>query len=216
MTKEELGGTNIHSKNGSVDNVVKNEEEALSHIRRFLSYLPSNAWQLPPHVPPDPILDSPLRRNEELLSIIPDKRQATYDIHQILQLVLDTNSFFEIGQTWGCSVIVGFARLNGYVVGILASDCRFDAGLLTAQSSQKLRKHVDLCNTFHIPVVSFVDQPGFAIGLEAEQQSTLRYGATLITSLYQATVPFFTIIIRKAFGVGGAALVDRGGMRGKN
>lgn len=213
LSKDQLGGSSIHGKNGSIDNLCKSEEEAFQQIRKFLSYMPQNAWNLPSRLLENQRVDPPSRKEEALLHIIPIKRKATYNMREIIHLVVDKDSFFEIGESWGTAIIVGLARLNGYVVGILGSDCRRDAGVLTALGAQKLRRHVDLCNTFHIPVVSFVDQPGFAIGLEAEKQSTIRYGGSLIAALYLASVPWFTVIVRKAFGVGAAALVDRGGMR---
>ncbi|HEY7546695.1 MAG TPA: carboxyl transferase domain-containing protein [Blastocatellia bacterium] len=203
VSKEELGGAHIHTReSGAVDNEVESEEEAFTEIRRFLSYLPSNVWQAPPR---SATSDSPARREEELISIIPRDRRQTYDIRRLLRLVLDKDSFFEIGKHYGRPIVVGLARLNGYAVGVVASDSQQGGGALDAPGSEKLTRFVDLCDTFHLPVVNFVDQPGFLIGTAAERAGTVRYGARALAAIYQATVPWVSIIIRRVFGVAGAA-----------
>ncbi len=207
VDKETLGGSAIHTRNGVVDNPASSEQDAFDQIRRFLSYLPSNAWEVPPRAEPR---DDPDRREEALLSIIPRERRRVYDTRRLLALVLDRDSFFEIGPRWGRSVVTGLARLDGHPVGVLASDPRHAGGTLTADGSDKLRRFVDLCDAFHLPIASFVDQPGFTVGVEAEKAATIRRGATAIAALYQASVPFFSVIVRRAFGVAGAAYVDRG------
>lgn len=207
VSKEELGGVDIHGANGTVDDLAADEEEAFSRIRRFLSYLPPSAWEAPPVLP---ATDRPDRRAEELGSIIPRNRRRPYDVRRLLGLLVDEGSFFEIGRTWGRSSVVGLARLDGHPVAILASDPFHWGGALTADGSEKMRRLVDLADGFGLPVVNLVDQPGFAIGTAAERASTIRHGSRLIAALYQATVPFHTVIIRRAFGVAGAALVDRG------
>ncbi|HMV48181.1 MAG TPA: carboxyl transferase domain-containing protein, partial [Blastocatellia bacterium] len=203
VTKEELGGAHIHAHgSGCVDNEVESEDEAFAQIRRFLSYLPSNVWQLPPHVE---CKDDLLRREEELISIIPRDRRRSYDIRHLLSLVLDRDSFFEIGRFYGRPLVTGLARLNGYAVGVLAGDPKQGGGGLDADASEKMTRFVDLCDTFHLPVVNFVDQPGFLIGTRAERQGTARYGARAMAAVYQATVPWVSIILRRVFGVAGAA-----------
>ncbi|MFN7999821.1 MAG: carboxyl transferase domain-containing protein [Acidobacteriota bacterium] len=203
VTKEELGGSHIHARgSGAVDNEVENEDEAFAQIRLFLSYLPQNVWQLPPRIVSS---DSVQRREEELLSIIPRDRRRSYDARRILQLVLDRDSFFEMGRYCGRPLITGLARLNGYAVGVLASDPQQGGGGLDAAASEKMTRFVDLCDTFHLPVVNFVDQPGFLIGTRAERQGTARYGARAMAAVYQASVPWVSIILRRVFGVAGAA-----------
>jgi acetyl-CoA carboxylase carboxyltransferase component len=199
--KEELGGVEIHGANGTVDNVVDSEDEAFAQIRCFLSYLPANAWQLPPRTAPD---DDGHRREEALLSIVPRNRRHGYDVRALVGHVVDRESFFEIGRTWGRSVVTGLARLDGYPVGVLASDCRHAGGALTADGSDKLARFADLCDAFHVPVVHFVDQPGFLIGVAAERASTIRRGVRALAAVYQATVPWVSIIVRRVFGVAGA------------
>lgn len=207
VDKEALGGAAIHGRNGVVDNVAASEEEAFAQIRTFLGYLPRNVWEAPPRSEP---ADDPKRREEALLSIIPRERRRIYDPRRLLALVLDSDSFFEIGKRWGRSLVTGLARLDGYPVGALASDPMYDGGTLTADASDKLRRFVDFCTTFHLPIASFVDQPGFTVGTVAEKAATIRRGATAIAALYETTTPFFSVIVRRAFGVAGAALVDRG------
>jgi acetyl-CoA carboxylase carboxyltransferase component len=201
--KQELGGSHIHAHgSGAVDNEVESEDEAFTAIRRFLSFLPSNVWQVPPRSNNDDDYD---RREQELLSIIPRDRRQTYDVRNLLGLVLDRESFFEIGRYYGRPLVAGLARLDGYPVGVMASDPRHGGGGLDAPASEKMTRFIDLCDTFHLPVVNFVDQPGFLIGTAAERAGTVRYGARAMTAVYQATVPWVSVILRRVFGVAGAA-----------
>jgi acetyl-CoA carboxylase carboxyltransferase component len=200
--KEELGGSHIHARNGTVDNEVASEDEALDHVRRFLSYMPSSVWDAAPR---GEVGDDPARRAEELISIIPRERRKAYDARRMVRLVLDEGSFFEIGRLWGRSLITGFGRLDGWPVGVLAGDPMHYAAGLTADASDKLTRFVDLCDTFHLPAVNFVDQPGFVIGTTAERASTIRKGSRALVAVYQASVPWISIIVRKVFGVAGAA-----------
>jgi acetyl-CoA carboxylase carboxyltransferase component len=202
MTKEELGGSDIHARAGAIDLAVASEEEAFAAAKRFLSYLPQSVYDLPPRVAPQ---DDPQRRVEKLLSVIPRDRRRVYKTREILDAVLDEGSFFEMGRLYGRSVITGLARLDGWPVAILASDPYHYGGGWTADASHKITRFVDLAETFHLPVVHFVDIPGFLIGPEAEQSGTIRHGARALTAVYQASVPWCSIILRKAFGVAGAA-----------
>lgn len=203
VTKEQLGGSHMHAHgSGAVDNEVGSEEEAFSSIRRFLSYLPSNAWQVPPR---SEERDDPDRREEELISIVPRNRRLGFDMRRLLGLVFDRDSVFEIARYYGRPLVTCFARLNGYPVGVLASDPQQGGGGLDAPGSEKMTRFVDLCDTFHLPVVNFVDQPGFLIGTAAERAGTARYGARAMAAVYQATVPWVSIILRRVFGVAGAA-----------
>jgi acetyl-CoA carboxylase carboxyltransferase component len=199
--KEELGGTDIHGRNGTVDSVVDSEQEAFDQIRRFLGYLPSNVWQLPPRSTP---ADDPRRRDEALLSLVPRNRRHGYDVRRLIAHVVDRDSTLELGRTWGPSLVTMLARLDGYPVGVVASDPMKSGGALTADGSEKLTRFVDLCDTFHLPAVHFVDQPGFLIGIPAERASTIRKGVRALAAVYQASVPWVSIIVRRAFGVAGA------------
>ncbi len=201
-SKEELGGHEVHLRSGVVDNLADNEEDALHQIQIFLSYLPDNYMNLPPSISPKDKMD---RKEEELLSIIPESRRKTYNMRKLLNLILDDNTFFEMGRMYGSSLITGLARLNGHSVGILANDCMFYAGAMTSEASQKLRRFIDFVNTFNVPVLSFVDEPGFMIGPDSEKAGTIRHGTAAISSLMQSKVPWGSVIVRKVYGVAGAA-----------
>ncbi len=203
VTKEELGGAHIHARNsGCVDNEVETEDEAFAQIRRVLSYLPSNVWQIPPR---SENRDDPTRCDEELLSIIPRDRRRTYDIRKLLNLVLDHDSFFEIERFYGKPVVIGLARLHGFPVGVMANDPKQLGGSFDADACEKATRFIDFCDTFHLPIVNFVDQPGFLIGTKAEREGTARYGARLMAAIYQSTVPWVAMILRRVYGVAGAA-----------
>ena len=162
VTKEELGGAEIHARgSGAVDNEVDTEAEAFEQVRQFLSYLPSNVWQAPLRAAP---ADDAARRDEELLSAIPRDRRRSYDVRKILRHVVDRDSFFEIGRLYGKPLVVGLARLNGYPVGVMANDPRQGGGAVDADAAEKMIRFIDLCDTFHVPAVNFVDNPGFLIG----------------------------------------------------
>lgn len=203
ITKEELGGWHIHCRNGSVDNLAESEQEATSMAKRFLSYLPSSVYEAPPVLAPDPT-DPIDRREEELFTIIPRKRTMTFDMRRAIRLMADRGSFFEIGPLWGTDQIVGFVRFNGYPMGVVASDCRhINGGALTADGCDKLRRHLDLCDLFHLPLLNLVDNPGFAVGLEHEIAGTIRKGGEWMIAFAQVAVPIFTVIMRRSFGVAG-------------
>lgn len=202
LTKEELGGSHIHAYlSGAVDNEAESEDEAFAHIRRFLSYLPQNVWQTPPRLEP---ADDPNRREPELLDFIPHNRREGYDARRMVELIMDRDSFFEISPFFGGSLITGFARLDGYPVGVMANDPYVIGGSLDAPASDKLVKFVDTCDTFHLPIVNFVDQPGFLIGREAETMGTIRHGVRALYAVFQAETPWVAIMVRRAFGVAGA------------
>lgn len=205
VTKEELGSSRIHASNGAVDDEVDSEREAFERARRFLGYLPSSVHGLPQRTTNG---DDPRRRDESLLAAVPRDRREVYRMRPIVEAVVDAGSFFEIGRLHGRSVITGLARLDGWPVAIVASDPFVVGGLWTAASSAKLERFVSLAQTFHLPVVHFVDNPGFTIGKQAEHEATIRAGARALTAIYQATVPWCTIIIRKVFGVAGAGHQD--------
>jgi acetyl-CoA carboxylase carboxyltransferase component len=203
LDKEELGGSHIHTRgNGVIDNEAKDEADAFAQIRRFLSYLPASVWEIPPVEESD---DPPDRREEELLSSVPRDRRKPYAVRRILDLVLDRSSFFEIGAGHGRSLVTGLARIGGRPVGAMASDPYFYGGAIDAGAAEKMTRFVDTCDTFHLPVVNFVDNPGFLVGLAAEKAGTIRHGARAIFAVYQATVPWCSIILRRVYGVAGAA-----------
>jgi len=202
IDKEELGSAKVHGRNGVVDNVVEDEHEAIESMRRFLSYLPTNVWELAPR---QDCTDDRNRMEEELLSIIPRDRRKIYKMRHLIEMVVDRSSFFEMSPGYGRAQITGLARMNGQPVGVLANDTKFYAGAMTANGSRKVRRFVDLCDSFHLPVLSLVDEPGFMIGSAAEAAGTIRYGVDAICATMRATVPWATVIVRKTFGVAAAA-----------
>ena len=162
-----------------------------------------SVYEAPPVLAPNPH-DPADRRDEALATLIPRKRTTTFDIRRAIALLADTDSFFEIGPLWGTDQVAGFARFNGHPVGVIASDSRHaNGGALTADGCSKLTRHLDLCDLFHLPVVNLVDNPGFAVGLEHETRGTIRRGAEWMVAFAQTTVPLFTVIMRRSFGVAG-------------
>ena len=203
ITKEELGGWHIHCTNGSVDNLAESEQEAMAMTRTFLSYLPSSVYEAPPVRVPD--ASDPIdRREEELAALIARKRTTTFDIRKAIRLMADKDSFFEIGPLWGTDQVTGFVRFNGHPLGVIASDSQHvNGGALTADGCDKLTRHLDLCDLFHIPILNLIDNPGFAVGLEHEIASTIRKGAEWMIAFAQVQVPIFTVLMRRSFGVAG-------------
>ena len=201
-SKEALGGPRVHARNGVIDNLAVDEPAAFVEIRRFLSYLPANVWEPLPRGAAD---DPAQRRAEELIEIVPRNRRKLYDMRRVIALVLDEGSFFEIGRLYGQGLITGLGRLAGHPVGVLANDCWHLAGAMTAASAQKTRRFVEFCDTFHIPVVSLVDEPGFMIGTEAEQAGTIRFGTAAVLATAGCAVPWASVIVRKCHGVAAAA-----------
>ncbi len=201
ITKEDLGGWHIHCRNGSVDNLAEDEEDAAAQVRRFLSYLPSSVYEPAPIVPSADRGDA---RVEELLGLIPRSRTTTFDIRRAIELIVDPASFFEIGPHWGTDQVAGFARCKGHTVGIVASDSRHvNGGALTADGCDKLTRHLQLCDLFNIPVLNLVDNPGFAVGLDHEITGTIRKGGEWMLAFARITVPIFTVLMRRSFGVAG-------------
>ncbi len=205
LSKEELGGAEIHRNSGAVDSIVQSEQQAIEQIRQFLSYLPQNVFQLPPV---SPATDAPDRRDESLLSIVPRNPRRPYRIRTILASLFDAGSVFELAR-YGRATVTALARLDGHPVGVVACDPYVDGGGLTAEGADAMIRLVDLCQTFHLPIVTLTDQPGLAIGRAAERKGTIRYGVRAISAVYQATVPAAEIILRRVFGVGGAGMTNR-------
>jgi acetyl-CoA carboxylase carboxyltransferase component len=200
LGKQELGGADIQTRAGAVDHAVETEAEAFACTRRFLSYLPSSVYELPPTVPCD---DDPERSDETLMKAVPRSRRQVYKMRPIIEAVVDKGSFFEMAQNFGRPIIVGLARLEGRAIMVLASDPFHYGGSWTADACQKVIRWVDFAETFHLPVVYLMDCPGFMIGLEAEKAATIRHGVRAMAAVNQSTVPWCTVIVRNSFGVAG-------------
>jgi len=201
-TKDELGGWKVHTKNGTVDNGADDELACLAQIRQFLSYMPNNIFELAPVVENDDPVD---RTDESLIEIVPRNRRQAFEMRQVIEAVVDRDSFFEIGKCYGRSQITGLARLNGQTVGIWANDCKFLAGSMTADGAQKARRFMELCETFTLPIISLVDEPGFMIGSQAEKEATIRHGTSAVLTAAMTTVPWASVMVRRSFGVAQAA-----------
>ena len=197
-TKEDLGGAEVHLRSGVVDNVAENEADVWRQVRTFLGYLPASVWELPPVLASDDPTD---RAEEELLSLVPRNRRRAYKMRRLVELVVDRGSFFELGALHGRSQITGLARVGGHPVGVLANDPVHQGGSMTAAGARKVRRFAELCDAFHLPVVSFVDEPGFMIGREAEQAGTIRFGMEAIFAVSQTRVPWLAVLVRRSFGV---------------
>jgi len=202
LDKNELGGSDIHTRNGAIDDEAASEQDAFAMARRFLSYLPSSVHELPARTEPK---DDPKRRPEWLIDAIPRDAKKVYKMRPIVEALVDEGTFFEIGRRWGKPVITGLARLDGWPVAVMASDPYHYGGAWTADACDKVIRFVDLAQTFHLPVVHLVDVPGFLIGREAEEAGTIRHGARAMQAIYQASVPWCAILVRKVYGVAGAA-----------
>ena len=200
IDKNALGGWSVHRRSALVHNEAKDEADALAQVRRFLSYLPRHAGRLPARRPTG---DDPDRADDWLKDAIPRDRRRIYDPRKILASVLDRDSVFEIGRHQGGSIITALARLDGWPVGVLASDPKVAGGAMTTQAAYKMERHVDLCDTFGLPVINFVDQPGNATGPEAELGGTLLGAVRVLTAIERARVPWVSIIVRRAFGMAG-------------
>jgi len=202
VTKESLGGSEIHGKNGVIDEVADSEADALAKARKFLSYLPSSTYEIPKRIKNNDPID---RKDNWLISAIPKNRRHSYEIRPIIESVTDKNSFFEIGKNWGTSSVSGFARLDGWPIVVLANDPQVYGGGWTADASQKIIRILETAETFHLPVLHLVDNPGFLVGTHGEKAGTIRHGARALAAIYQLSTPICSVILRRAFGVAGAA-----------
>jgi acetyl-CoA/propionyl-CoA carboxylase carboxyl transferase subunit len=195
---EELGGATTHSSESGVAHFAcDSEEQALDDIKRLLSYLPQNNVEDPPRVDP---WDDPERRDEELASIVPDQPRKPYDITSVVDSVADEGSFFEVQADFAKNIVVGFARLDGRSVGVVANQPRVNAGTLDIEASEKASRFVRFCDSFNVPILTFVDVPGFLPGTDQEHGGIIRHGAKLLYAFSEASVPLLTVITRKAYG----------------
>jgi len=195
---EELGGAMVHNSVSGVSHVAANtEEDALFLIREVLTYLPQNNMEDPPF---EPSRDDPLRTEDELNSIVPDDPSKPYDIKDVIRLVVDEGRFFEIHEHFAKNIVVGFARMGGHSIGIVANQPAVLAGVLDINASEKAARFIRFCDSFNIPIITFEDVPGFMPGTDQEHSGIIRSGAKLLFAYCEATVPKITIITRKAYG----------------
>jgi acetyl-CoA carboxylase carboxyltransferase component len=198
VSHEELGGAMSHaSKSGIAHFVAQNDDDCLEQIRYLLSFIPSNNFESPPYFPPT---DDPDRSCDELLEVIPQSTNLPYDMHRVIESTFDDGEFFEVHPHWAENIICGLARLNGHPVGIVANQPQVLAGCLDINTSNKGARFVRFCDAFNIPLIAFVDVPGFLPGTEQEYGGIIRHGAKLLYAFTEATVPRMTVITRKAYG----------------
>lgn len=207
IDKNALGGTSVAvDTGGTIHNAAASELEALEQIRRFLSFMPTNVWELPPVTPCADPID---RCDERLATIVPQKRTQAYNMQRLIKMVCDEDSTFEIQPSYGKSVITQLARLGGRVVGIVANNPMVYGGAMDVHSARKQIHFMELCDTFHIPLVFLVDVPGFMVGLKAEQEGTLREGMRAVCVAGKLQVPTITLVIRKCYGMAGMATCNK-------
>ena len=212
VDKNDLGGAKMAVDTaGTIDNAADSEADCLHQIRRFLSYLPSNVWALPPRAACADAVD---RCDDALASIVPRSPRQPYDMRKLTAMVMDADSLFEIQPTFGRAVITSLARLNGWVVGVIANNPMF-GGIVDAKAARKQTHFTELCDTFNIPLIFLVDVPGFKIGMEAEAEATLRFGMQGRYLNMQLSVPVYTVVVRKCYGMAGGSTIERAGLNFK-
>ncbi|MEQ9362238.1 MAG: acyl-CoA carboxylase subunit beta, partial [Rhodospirillales bacterium] len=198
VTQEELGGALTHSsKSGVSDGAFANDVEAILQLRRFMDFMPLSNREEPPVIPCD---DPPERDDMSLDTLIPDNPNKPYDMRELIEKVVDEADFFEVGEMFARNIIVGFARMEGRTVGIVANQPMVLAGCLDIDSSRKAARFVRYCDCFNIPIITFVDVPGFLPGTDQEYNAIIKNGAKLLFAFAEATVPKVTVITRKAYG----------------
>lgn len=210
ITKEELGDDRTQvSVGGVIDNLGETEEDALNQIRQFLSYMPNSVWEMPPYIKPT---DERNRREEDLLSALPRRSKRPYNPYSILKMVLDTDSFFEIGKLFGGSRITGLARVNGYPVGAMINNPNVLGGSMDTDAGGKVIRFLNLLDTFHLPLVYFTDEPGFMVGLEEQKKGITRAGARIVQVTARTQMPWITFVLRQIYGVAGQLNLRPSGM----
>ncbi len=199
VTLEEMGGAKMHTTvSGCGDNLAVDDAEAIEMARRYLSYLPGNWRERPPAVEPRPTTSQAAPIGE----VVPADPRRGYDMHRVLDGLVDEGSFFELKPAWARELIIGFARLNGEVVGIVANNPKHLGGVLFVDSADKAARFIWLCDAFNVPLVFLADVPGFMIGTQVERDGIIRHGAKMISAVTEATVPKISVIVRKAYGAG--------------
>jgi len=204
-TLEQMGGARVHCVDSGVGHLlVKSESDALLGVRRYLSYLPDNWEQDPPSV------TAVAPANVDLRALVPESERQSFDMYRYVRGLLDTDSFFEIHALWATELIVGFGRMDGEVVGVVANNSASKGGALFVDSADKAARFVQLCDAFNVPLVFLSDVPGFMVGTQVEKQGIIRHGAKMITAISEATVPKICVVVRKAYGAGLYAMAGPG------
>ncbi len=205
-TLEAMGGAKVHCAESGVGHFLcRDEEEALAVVRRYLSYLPANWRSRPPSA-----VGAPTHTPVDLGALVPSNERQAFDMRRFVAGLVDTGSYFEIQARWAREITVGFARLSGEVVGIVANNSQFKGGVLFVDSADKATRFVQLCDAFNVPLLFLADVPGFMVGSAVERQGIIRHGAKMITAIAEATVPKICVVVRKAYGAGLYAMAGPG------
>jgi len=198
VTLEELGGAKVHSEiTGQAHFVTPDEKTCIATVKKLLSYLPSNNDEAPPHID---LGDDPERFDDELEKIVPPNFRRVYDMRNVIRRVVDKDDFFEILPEFAKNILIGFARLNGHTVGIIANQPMVLAGCLDVNASDKAARFIRFCDAFNIPLINFVDVPGYFPGVNQEHAGIIRHGAKMLYAYAEATVPKITLALRKEYG----------------
>jgi acetyl-CoA carboxylase carboxyltransferase component len=200
VTEEELGGSKVHNEvSGVADQEYADDASCLAAIREYLSFFPANATQRPPRNKGSDPFD---RRDEELLKVVPESARQAFDMHKVILPLVDDRKFFPIKPRWARNLITGLARIDGYPIGIVANNSMHLGGILDVNASDKAARFINLCDAFSIPLLFLQDVPGFMVGTKVEQAGIIRHGAKMLYAVSTATVPKFTVVIRKGYGAG--------------
>ncbi len=211
LTQEELGGGLVHSQESGVCHfLTRDDRDCLQRVRALLTYLPTNNQEDPPYVPPR---DDPERRCPELEQIVPTDPHKPYDVREVISSIVDDGKFFEVHELWAKNMVVGFARMNGWVVGIVANQPMVLAGCIDIKASIKATHFIRICDVYNIPIITLQDVPGFLPGKDQEYGAIIRNGARLIYAYSEATVPKLMVILRKSYG-GAYCVMSSKGLRG--
>ena len=198
VTLEEMGGAKMHtSVSGCGHFLVDSDEDAIDLAKRYLSYMPQSWRDASPSAPPaPPAADRPLSE------IVPADENTAFDVNDLIEALVDSESFLEVHDRWAKEVVVGFARLDGRPIGIVANQPKVKGGVLFVDSADKAARFIWTCNAFNVPLLFLADVPGFMIGTQVERQGIIRHGAKMISAVSEATVPKLSVIVRKAYGAG--------------
>jgi acetyl-CoA carboxylase carboxyltransferase component len=199
ITLEDMGGARMHATvSGCGDNLCADDDDAIDSARRFLSYLPTN-WTM---APPVAAAQAPAVHAKPIGDVVPVEERRAYDMHAVVDALVDEGSFFELKPLWARELVIGFAHIDGMPVGIVANNPKHLGGVLFVDSADKAARFIWLCDAFNVPLVFLADVPGFMIGSQVEREGIIRHGAKMITAVTEATVPKFSVIVRKAYGAG--------------
>ncbi|MFB6356740.1 MAG: acyl-CoA carboxylase subunit beta, partial [bacterium] len=207
VTKEELGGAQTHAQTtGTADKFFQSDEECLDSVKRLIRLLPDNNRSKPPRKDSDDPID---RQTEEIKDVVPTDNRKAFDMRDVIRPVLDEQKFYEIKENFAKNCVIGFGRLAGYTVGVVGNQPKTKAGCLDIDSADKIARFVRHCDTFNIPVINFVDVPGFLPGVDQEHEGVIRHGAKMLYAYSEATIPKISLIVRKAYGGAYIAMCSR-------